>query len=96
MRSRATDSRAKILYLLPPQPRELQPHGGLEILQLRPKAEVVSISLSCRRSGFPTAIPKRFSSSLTPSFAKGRCTTVFLPRGTAERGAPSFQAGAPR
>ena len=53
-------------------------------------------SLSCRPSGFPTATPKRFSSSLTPSFAPGRCTTVFTARGAAGRGAPSFSGGVAR
>ena len=54
-------------------------------------------SLSCRPSGFPTATPKRFSfSSLPPSFAPGRCTTVFTARGTAGRGAPSFSVGVAR
>ena len=54
-------------------------------------------SLSCRPSGSPTASPKRFSSSsLPPSFAPGRCTTVFTARGTAGRGAPSFSGGAAR
>ena len=51
------------------------------------RAELVS--LSCGRSGHLTEIPGRFSSSsLPPSFAKGRRATVFMPRGAARRGAP--------
>ena len=53
--------------------------------------------LSCRRTASAAAIPERLSSSsLPPSFAPGRCATVFTPRGTAAGGAPSFVAGAPR
>jgi hypothetical protein len=38
----------------------------------------------------PSAIPERFSSSsLPPSFARGRRATAFLPRRTAARGTPA-------
>ena len=48
-----------------------------------------SVSLSCGRPVHLAEIPGRFSSSsLPPSFAQGRRTTVFLPRGAARRGAP--------
>ena len=54
-------------------------------------SRAVLVSLSCGRPGLLAEIPGRFSSSssLPPSFAKGRRTTVFLPRGAAQRGAPS-------
>ena len=53
-------------------------------------------SLSCSRPVLLAEIPERFSSSsLPPSFAPGRCTTVFTPRGAARHGTPlSFLQGA--
>ena len=52
-----------------------------------------SISLSCSLPGDPAEIRERFSSSsLPPSFAPGRCTTVFTAGGAAQCGAPPFSA----
>ena len=48
-------------------------------------------SLPCGLSGFPTASPKPFSSSLLPpSLASGRRMAVFMCRGTAHCGAPAL------
>ncbi len=51
--------------------------------------DTAPVSLLCGLPANPAAIPRRFSSSsLPPSFAWGRRTTVFLARGTTVRGAP--------
>jgi len=53
-----------------------------------------SVSLSCGLSGPPAGIPEHLSSSsLPPSFAPGRRTTVFMARGTASRGTPVSFSG---
>jgi hypothetical protein len=49
--------------------------------------------LLCSLSDEPTEIPERFSSSsLPPSFARGRCTATFF-HGAADLAAPLFLAG---
>ena len=57
----------------------------------------MKFSLLCGLPVLPAAIPGRFSSSsLPPSFVRGRRTTVFAARGTAGGGAPFSSAEAAR
>ena len=59
--------------------------------ELRTVGEVhgkVGFLLLCSRPANLAAILERFSSSLPPSFARGRRTALFTTRGTAQCGTP--------
>ena len=66
--------------------RELFQARGLRVTGLAQSAPdgqrpSMSVFLSCGLRGFPAAIVGQFSSSLSPSFARGRRTTGFLQAG---------------
>ena len=57
----------------------------------RTVADATPVFLSCGLAGLPSAIPGRFSSSsLPPSFARGRRAAAFNTRRAAHRGTPAF------
>ncbi len=69
--------------------RKPQSRHALELWSTRGVAESVTVSLLCSLTVRLSAISERFSSSsLPPSFAQRRRTTVFLAGGAAGDGAP--------
>lgn len=59
-------------------------------------ANAATVLLSCGLTGSLSAKPERFSSSsLPPSFAQRRRTTVFISRRTAPRGTPALRGDRP-